>query len=698
METRILNMQEDNWVDSSFIEELLEFTKANTMQRERKIQQARSRGAGQKEVDSERKSISRDQERESETTNPWKGVVIVRTNQDGKIRLIPKSDYNQGRHELLYGQAPGQPPKPEVTPNVAQEIASQDDFEASKTSNRLLGIVNQKKRPDQEVIRSDQYDYPKDGVERIDPNSTYPDWDHAPDSVAQGIALVANNAAGKEVNVDMIQGMFGKSQTLMDSSIRSFQQIGDFIKGQFTVDIPDDGYDTSMEWSQGASTLQAPITDLIIQTQEGKTYNVAIIEDKTKVIITPESEDLFKYSMNKVGAELESGETETKKKLEKLKEKVVKKLTEQSSVAISKKYKINSGEDFKNELISDIESILESSSAVEKMIVVEGLSGVEKFGLGSPAAANTLMSMARDGTDVKVCPLDEGHIKRLLGETSIKIKLISEIGDIPIDQVLALLDNKQNTPQLSEFFDLDEGVTEAKMLLDQILGSTESLLLGFFTLLQLKPDTIVIDNINLDAVGSIPGGNFTKVTVNKRNFYIEVEKDTNYYDGSSIRLPEPPPPVMPMGGVPMDPNAQVAPAPVQEELDYITEVKKRNWKKEYRDYHSSEEQKKRRAGRNNIRRKYIKKLGNEALSGKDIDHRDHNPLNNDSSNVRLRDVSCNRGDNKISIKEEHGAGDEGTTELLLKYLHDTPYMSIPRELLNKGKKNGLKRKGNTRHD
>ena len=55
--------------------------------------------------------------------------------------------------------------------------------------------------------------------------------------------------------------------------------------------------------------------------------------------------------------------------------------------------------------------------------------------------------------------------------------------------------------------------------------------------------------------------------------------------------------------------------------------------------------------------------------------------------MRLRDVSSNRGDNKVSVKEEHGAGEEGTTELLLKYLHDTPYMSIPRELLNKGKKN-----------
>ena len=61
METRIIDMQEDNWIDSSFIEELLEFTKANTIQRERKIQQARSRGADQKEVDKERKSVTRDQ-------------------------------------------------------------------------------------------------------------------------------------------------------------------------------------------------------------------------------------------------------------------------------------------------------------------------------------------------------------------------------------------------------------------------------------------------------------------------------------------------------------------------------------------------------------------------------------------------------------------------------------------------------------
>ena len=93
-------------------------------------------------------------------------------------------------------------------------------------------------------------------------------------------------------------------------------------------------------------------------------------------------------------------------------------------------------------------------------------------------------------------------------------------------------------------------------------------------------------------------------------------------------------------------------------------------------------QKKRRAGRNKIRRKYIRKYGKSGLKGKDVDHRDHNPLNNDASNVRLRDRSKNRGDNKVPVfGEEHGAGDVGPSMLLMKYLKDTPYMTVPKELL-----------------
>lgn len=48
--------------------------------------------------------------------------------------------------------------------------------------------------------------------------------------------------------------------------------------------------------------------------------------------------------------------------------------------------------------------------------------------------------------------------------------------------------------------------------------------------------------------------------------------------------------------------------------------KKRNYKKEYREYHAKPAQKKRRADRNAARRKAIKRLGKAKLRGKEVDH------------------------------------------------------------------------------
>ena len=89
-------MKDSNWIDSSFEEELLEFTKANQVEKERAVQKARSKGGGQKEVDKERKKA--DRKKETEGSSPWKRVIIVKTNQDGKILLIPKSDFNANKH------------------------------------------------------------------------------------------------------------------------------------------------------------------------------------------------------------------------------------------------------------------------------------------------------------------------------------------------------------------------------------------------------------------------------------------------------------------------------------------------------------------------------------------------------------------------------------------------------------------------
>lgn len=48
--------------------------------------------------------------------------------------------------------------------------------------------------------------------------------------------------------------------------------------------------------------------------------------------------------------------------------------------------------------------------------------------------------------------------------------------------------------------------------------------------------------------------------------------------------------------------------------------KTRDYKKEYREYHASTEQKKRRAERNKDRRAAEKRVGKAALKGKEVDH------------------------------------------------------------------------------
>lgn len=54
-------------------------------------------------------------------------------------------------------------------------------------------------------------------------------------------------------------------------------------------------------------------------------------------------------------------------------------------------------------------------------------------------------------------------------------------------------------------------------------------------------------------------------------------------------------------------------------------AKKRDYKKEYADYHAKPEQKKRRAARNAARRDAVAKHGKAALRGKEVDHLGSNP-------------------------------------------------------------------------
>ena len=72
----------------------------------------------------------------------------------------------------------------------------------------------------------------------------------------------------------------------------------------------------------------------------------------------------------------------------------------------------------------------------------------------------------------------------------------------------------------------------------------------------------------------------------------------------------------------------------------------RDYKKEYESYHKKPEQRARRSSRNKARRLAIKKHGAAAVKGKDVDHKDRNPHNNSSSNLRIQSKKENRGRNK----------------------------------------------------
>ncbi len=72
-------------------------------------------------------------------------------------------------------------------------------------------------------------------------------------------------------------------------------------------------------------------------------------------------------------------------------------------------------------------------------------------------------------------------------------------------------------------------------------------------------------------------------------------------------------------------------------------ARKRDYAKEYADYHASPEQKKRRAERNRDRRAAVKKYGKEALQGKEIDHLGSNPHGDLSKRrTKIVDKTTNR--------------------------------------------------------
>ena len=71
-------------------------------------------------------------------------------------------------------------------------------------------------------------------------------------------------------------------------------------------------------------------------------------------------------------------------------------------------------------------------------------------------------------------------------------------------------------------------------------------------------------------------------------------------------------------------------------------MKARDYKKEYQTYQGTREQLRKRSSRNKARRRLEKDGLVHKGDGKDVDHKDGNPLNNSRSNLHVMSASRNR--------------------------------------------------------
>ena len=77
----------------------------------------------------------------------------------------------------------------------------------------------------------------------------------------------------------------------------------------------------------------------------------------------------------------------------------------------------------------------------------------------------------------------------------------------------------------------------------------------------------------------------------------------------------------------------------------------RNYKKERENYHSRPEQMLRNAARKRARRQMEKEGKAEKFDGKDVHHKDNNPLNNDKNNLSLVTQHYNRKEPRLREKK-----------------------------------------------
>jgi hypothetical protein len=653
-----------------------------------------------KDRDRDRKREDRREEKQSGLAN----VIIVKNNKLNKVEIITKADYNAEAHTVLKGKVK-KLDKGNVTKRDLNYYSGLDNFMNTKTSIKLLGgrVERNKEEPKKSGNKQSQQSEqpqpphlraPKDGKEITDPDSTYPDWDHTTDQFILSAQDALNSLSGKKPSPEY-QQLIGASRTLGDAMQRFTKEIFAAFPAaaQMKFQKLDPVVKTSKQWS-GMGVKESTPNATILGSGNGEKVGISIkIGEQVRpapkgeaglvlnsVMMANQSEPIF----GSFDLFVKDFVQDLRKNFASISVPTPIQSSRESSVEYAKrKSRIeqvkNTQKTFITKAADAIEQFFNGNEDLKTAFLLEALTGNLKFD-GKTGSAQMMFAAKKDGTDAKAIPLTQDYAMTLAKskDTNLTFKFVQAPNSS--GGFLASLFQKI-TPIMES---AAEAILEIERVKDQLNNP-----LAFLQMFELQ---LVDAHFNKPITYSeFYAGNsdtsnivtFNPGTHSEEEIQIPVQINYNP-EGDSENVIE-------KGADAMLDN-------VMEEYflinDYLVESvknntidlldaliimedqysldEKRNYRKEYDNYHSKPKQRANRSKRVLARRKMEEKGKVSKGDGKDVNHKDGNPQNNSDGNLEVMSKSKNR-----SMNEDHGAGFEGTPEAVDTLLRDTPFSNEP---------------------
>jgi nicotinic acid mononucleotide adenylyltransferase len=754
---------------------------------------AAAHGAGRKKKDAIRKQEDRREERKKTkfaVVLAGKKIKIVQKQDIGKSKIIlspEKFDKAKAKRYL-------DDPTFEITDSSKKlfpEFKRKKAEAKPKTKKRAEQTKKGKKsnkqqapkvtnKPPREVLPQ-LPETPKGGRQKTTQKSQYPDWNHNATDLEEAIPTIFN-AMVKIKTGSEDQGateLLKTSQTLAPSTQRAVRQIMGLVVPQIGDCVAihmgkqNDGKPTKAWITSGGANATSK-SDIVFvpkklwQQAKGKT-----LSEKLKSI---DASKCIRASMKCGASQIVNGEAgEAMATIDAAnmiagdiaaKNKKVAKLIKEAKDVISKFAKsaetgqyevgeirdyIESGQEPKDKAFRQAKRIVEEQDKVQKLaaaklveiynespefmeaFIYEGARGGVKHGEKSIRCATHMISMNKDGTDVKLQLIDMklvrklkpaikfrcrfkprskmvkgvGKVRTLSSAFNVDLRSIQEEVEQPIDP-----QQQQQQPQINFSGSSSRVDEDLKMIGDNVTALTNYV--------EIEPDLVTTNEVDVGDYMEGAARDYNEIIIDGQTHIMIPVQDYQSFENIKQELGEETyefmndfivenidnqdaVDMMLTSGLISEQTIHNITNKTNSYSDLLNEMletgllrpdllenfieEARDYKKEYKEYHSKPKQRANRSKRVLARRKLMKSGRVRKGDGKDVHHKDGNPQNNSTKNLKVTSIKYNRG-----LKEEHGAGEIGTDELRKKYIKDTPFSTDPIDILKKVVKHGIKHK------